>query len=90
MSENIIELKRKRFKFKLDGNVYELKSPNVSMIQAYTANQKKLEKNKDEDAVMNAAMDFLADLGMPKDISSTLEMDHLESIITNVTGQKKS
>lgn len=83
-----IELKRKRFAFKIDGNVYELKSPTVSMVKDYTKKQKELEKAGEEDAI-EGAIDFLARLGMPKEVAEELELEHLETVIEQVTGAKK-
>lgn len=85
-----IELKRKRYKFKLDGQLFELKTPNIAMLKEYDKNVKKAEKEESEKTGIDVAMEFLVSLGLPESVCDTLEPEHLEVIVTNITGQKKS
>lgn len=79
----MLEFARKELKFKLDDTVYNLKYPNVKQINEYSKNHEK------SDDKFETTLDFLVDLGLKKDVSENMEIDHLTAIIEALTATKK-
>jgi hypothetical protein len=66
---------------------YELRKPNFKESQMYREALLKLDESGDASIVM---MDFLAMLGLPKEIFESLEFGHITEIMEAVTGSKKN
>ena len=81
----MIEFQRKVFEFKLDGNVYKVKNPSVKDVQAF---QKESEKVSEGDSI-EMTVEFLAGLGLPKDVAYGMEADHLTTVVNHISGQAK-
>jgi NAD(P)H-hydrate repair Nnr-like enzyme with NAD(P)H-hydrate epimerase domain len=79
-----MEFKRKKFSFKLDGESYEFGFPNVKQFSEY---QKKLEKGKGKE--LDLIVDFLEGLGLKREVTESMEADHLVQIVDVLSGQKK-
>lgn len=80
----MIELKKKVYKFKYDGNEYELKAPTIRQVEKMQREAKGL---KEENAI-ESTLNFLNDLGLPKKIAYDMEAEHLEIIVNEVSGVK--
>jgi hypothetical protein len=78
----MLELKKRELQFKLDDQVYKLKFPSVSQVREYA---KKFEKEEDS---LKCIIDFLSKLGLPKEVTEDMEVNHLETIMTEITKGK--
>ena len=81
----MIEFQRKVFEFKLDGNVYKVKNPSVKDVQAF---QKDSEGSGDAESI-DKTVEFLAGLGLPKEVAYGMEADHLTTVVNHISGQAK-
>lgn len=79
-----MEITRSKLKLKLYGEDYEMSFPTISKWREY---QNKITKG-DVDEI-TAAIGFLCDLGLPKDVCEDVELEHLNQIISAFV-QKKS
>ncbi len=66
-------------KARLGDKVFELSEPTVKQVQSF---QKKMKGDDD----MEAYADFLADLGLPKDITENLGISKLKKISDGLLG----
>jgi hypothetical protein len=74
-------------KINYGGKTYEVRRPRFKELSDY---QVRLSQIKDdEQKMMNEILDFLANLGFPKDVSMELEVDQMERLIESVTSKKK-
>lgn len=79
----MLEFKRKVLEFTLDEVKYSLNFPSVNQQRDYA---KDYAEAKD---TFECVMDFLATLGLPKNISGGMELSHLNQIIEALTEEKK-
>lgn len=82
-----LELKRKIVNVKLDGKSYALTVPNLREAESY---QEKVNLADKEGKYFDLVCDFLKDRGLPEDVVSSLEIDHVNLIIENLLGVKKN
>lgn len=84
----MLELKRTKVEVSLDGKVYNLRLPTYRESIAYS---KKIEasKGQGEDQKADLLIGYLADLGLPKDASESLELEHISQVLEFITGAKK-
>jgi hypothetical protein len=80
----MIELKKKIYKFNYDGTEYTLTAPTLKQVEKM---QKKSKEIGEENAI-SSTLDFLADLGLPKEVAYEMQPDHLETIVNAVSGVK--
>lgn len=80
----MIELKKKIYKFNYDGTEYVLNAPTLRQVEK----MQKQAKEIGEDNAISSTLDFLADLGLPKDVAYDMEPSHLETIVNAVSGVK--
>jgi hypothetical protein len=80
---NTLEIKRKVLKLNIDGSEYEIKEPNVKMVSEF-------EKSEDKGS-LEAGLKFLAQLGLPIEVSETLTAQNIKEIFDHlVSGVKKN
>ena len=79
----MLEFTRKELKFKLDGNEYLLKFPSVKQISEYSVSYEKAEDKFD------CIVEFLNRLGLSREVSEGMELDHLTTILKALTEEKK-
>jgi len=77
-----MEFKKRVLKVKVYGEEIELTYPTVGQFKSF---QKKL----DGDVTLDDMIDFLEMLGMKKEITESLEPEHLNLIIQELTGSEK-
>jgi len=78
---SVIELKRKVYQFKLDGNTYDVRCPSVEQIKQFS--------NIGEKDSFEALVDLLDQLGMPKSVLMDLDFDIVEQIADVIIPKKK-
>jgi len=81
----MIEFKRKVFEFSLDGQVHKVKAPSVKNVQDF----QKVSKDSDDSESIEKTVEFLASLGLPKDVAYGMEADHLSTVVNHISGQAK-
>jgi predicted CopG family antitoxin len=77
-----MQFKRTVFKADIYGEQVEIKKLNAESVDAY---QKELTECKEDD-VKKVIFGMLSKQGLPKKIASKMELDHLQEIISAVTG----
>jgi hypothetical protein len=82
----MLELKKSVLAVKVDGQEYQIKFPTIKTIKMFQDKVKSLGGEND----LEATLDFLASLGLPKEIGEELEPAHLASIIDVISGSKKN
>lgn len=80
----MIELKKKIFEFNYEGVKYTLQAPTLRQVEKM---QKQVKIEGEENAI-SSTLDFLSDLGLPKEVSYDMQPDHLETIVNAVSGVK--
>lgn len=80
----MLELKSKVLRLKVNGKECDITYPKVGDVIGLN---EKLEEKKDN---MNLLISFLKKLGMPENIVMDLEVEHIETIIKELTSGKKS
>ena len=73
-------------KLKIGGTVYEITEPTVGMVAKLGAVQ---ESASDQDKLAYA-IEFMASLGLPKDVSENLTLDSFSKLVEFVVGAKKN
>lgn len=83
----MLELVRSTIEVSLDGKVHNMRMPTYKEGILYRC---ELEKVKDDDLKSSDMLiDYLAKLGLPKDVSEGLEIDHLTQVLDFILGAKK-
>lgn len=82
-----MKLTRTVFEVEIDGKTFNIRKPNFRESQQYREELLKIGETGDAAEVMK---DFLAKLGLPKEIFETLEFGHISEIMEAVTGSKKN
>lgn len=82
----MLEFSKKVLKFKFDGNEYEMKYPSVIQVNLFAEKQRKA---SDDDSLLNV-LDLFAELGLPREVSEQLEVEHLTKIVEVLTEGKKN
>ena len=77
------ELKRRKLEIKLDGKLTEMRFPSVKEVKEFAEGEKKA---KDK---LDYALIFFEKLGLKKEISEGLELEHLTFITEEILGLKK-
>ncbi len=80
-----LNLERKTLKLNYDGNSHNLTYPSGRIADKFA----KLIKDSSDDQKMDVVEEFLASLGLPKEVSSTLSAENLQLIIEELSGKKK-
>jgi hypothetical protein len=80
-----MEFKKRTLKLNVYGNSYEIDFPTVKKTQQYA---EKLKEFGDDGAV-DAVLDFLGDLGLPKNVTEEMEPEHLGQVIEALVPEKK-
>ena len=81
----MLELKTEKLKLKFDGEEIELSYPTLEQV-ANMQDKIKKEENKE----LMVMKDFFLSLGMSEKIFSKMQAIHLQYLIEELTGQKKS
>ncbi len=83
----MLELERKQFEVKIDGQVYNLKMPTYKQSVAY---KKQVTENaSDEVKSAELLLSYLNDLGLPLAVGETLEVEHLGQLLEFILGSAK-
>lgn len=80
-----MEFKRRELRVNVYGNEYTLKFPTVKQSQDYAS---KVKGMNDSEAT-EALLDFIDNLGLPKNVSSDMESEHLTTLIQALVPDKK-
>lgn len=67
------------------GKVAKLRLPTVSEANAY----KELYEKSEGEAQVNALFDFLAGLGLDKELAMSMEAEHFGELVEDLLGSKK-
>jgi hypothetical protein len=81
------ELSRKTFRYKIDNVEHCLICPNIGIVRQYKKDLKECEAGKKDE--LDAMIDMLEKCGLPKKVTETLEIHHIEKIIGDISGEKK-
>jgi len=71
---------------KLNDKSYDLRKPNIGELMTFQKSQK---KDADDVGTVEALIDFLEGLGLPKDVSLSLTSEELTAISEAVNSAKK-
>jgi len=80
-----MEIQRRKLNLVIDGQAYELAYPSIKLWRQY---QEKIMTPKVNE--LDVAIGFLSQLGLPSEVSESLELGHISSIINELTILKKS
>jgi len=80
-----MEFKRRELRVNVYGSDYNLKFPTVKQSQDYASKV----KDMNESEATEALLDFIDGLGLPKDVSSDMESEHLTTLIQALVPNKK-
>jgi hypothetical protein len=80
-----LEFKKRLLEIDLYGEAITMSFPTVSQFKGY---QKKL-KEAGADGEVDTMLEFLCDLGLPKDKMDEMEPDHLKQVLEVLSGSKK-
>ena len=78
------EFKRELYRVKVDETIYELKKPSVKVFKEYSD-----KFAGDSEDKITPVVEFLSQLGLPKDIGWEMEPDWLFQMVDDLTGKKK-
>lgn len=79
----MLEFTKRELEFKLDEDIYRLKFPNVKQMAKFS------KEHSEKDDKFEVIIDFLNDLGLKKEVSEEMEVEHLTTIIKALTEEKK-
>lgn len=79
-----LEFQKRILTIEFGEDSYNMNFPSVRQIDGFQR-----EAKKDQDS-LSPTIKFLESLGLPKDVSYSLEPDMLSEIISTLSGQKKS
>lgn len=82
----MLELYRTKVEVKIDGATHNLRLPTYKESIAYG---KKIKAVEGEDERADLLMSYLDELGLPKAVTETLELDHIGQVLDFITGSKK-
>ena len=85
--ETVLTLKKSKFKIDLFGNILEIRKPTWSEIEKFQHDVNS--KKDDEQKSLSLTRDLLTVLGIPSEIVSELELDHVTQIMDLVVPKKK-
>jgi hypothetical protein len=83
----LIELTRTTIEVKIDDKTFNMRMPTYKEGIQYKSSVK--ECGDDEIKTSDLLMGYLEKLGMPKEVTETLEIGHLEKILEFILGAKK-
>ena len=81
----MLDFEKTEIEAKIYGSAYKLRRPTVSEAQAYA---KKAEGKTDEETTNNL-VSFLSELGLPKDVTLGMEIDHVTLLVNELMVSKK-
>jgi len=81
-----LEFNRSKLKLKVYGEEYELLFPTVKQSQDFAKEVKEVEGDDDKSSKM---FDFLEKLGLPKNVTEEMEVQHLEMVLEKLMPSKK-
>jgi len=81
----MLEFTDKYFEFKRAGEVYKLKLPTVSQVSDFIKMLSD-QKDKTEEEII---ISYLESLGLSKDVTQHLQMEHLNKIVEHIGYGKK-
>lgn len=82
-----MKFERRKLSFDIYGEKCEVLFPTTGQIKE---KDELIKKKENKGREIDVVIDFLETLGLPRDISLGMEMDHLLKIISEVSGQKKA
>lgn len=83
----MLEINKTEIELKVFGKEYKLIPPTARKVVQF---KKQMDSKKDDDTSMvDVAVEFLVDCGLPKDVCDQLEMDHLAKVIDLISSKKK-
>lgn len=82
----MLELIKKKLEIKYEGKDYSLRFPTYKESITYS---KKLKENDSIEHQADALLDYLAGLGLPKEVSENLESEHIVQILDLINDSKK-
>ena len=80
-----MEFKRRELRVKVYGEEYSLTFPTVKQSQDYAAKVKEMKESEATEALL----EFVDNLGLPKDVSENMESEHLSTLIEALVPNKK-
>lgn len=80
-----MEIQRRKLNLVIDGQAFELAYPSIKLWREYQERMTAPKANE-----LDVAIGFLSQLGLPKEVSESLELGHISSIINELTALKKS
>lgn len=83
----MLELTRTTIEVKLDGKEYTLRMPTYKEGILYKHEIKLLQD--DDVKASERLVEYLSKLGLPKEVSESLEIGHLEQVLEFILGAKK-
>jgi hypothetical protein len=78
-----MELKKRVLNLKFGGKDYSLSFPTVRQL-------KDLSVKKQDETELDMTVRFLVELGLPEEVILDMEPDHVQEVVSVLTGQKKS
>ena len=75
------------FKFELRGETYKVDLPSFDASEKLMKKQEGLESDSDYVPLM---LEFLEELGLPKDVARSMQINHLTYLIDRLLGRKKN
>lgn len=78
------ELQTTKIRFKFNGEPYEVASPNIGKLRDFA------KRNRDSDDNFDATIDLIVEQGLPREVALSLEADHIEWLMSEMTAKKKS
>lgn len=80
------EIKQKtKIKVSIYGSEYDLVKPTVSQAKEMS----KFADEKDQSKAIEATIDFMELMGLPKEVSSTMEIEHFTQLVEFIVGKVK-
>jgi len=83
----IIVPSKKKFDFEIDGQSFSMRKPTIVEHEDYVDAYSNAEARKDKQQIL---FNHLESLGLPSEVSKTLDMEQLDFIITQLTESKKN
>lgn len=81
--DTVLKLNKSKFKIEIFGQVVEIRKPNWSEIEKFQ------EDVSEEAGSMSRTRELFVQIGIPSEIVSELEMDHITAIMELLVPKKK-
>lgn len=82
-----LKLEKKILDLHFDGKQYEVKFPSAGGVSQFEDLFNEASSNKEK---LDCICDFLDSLGLPKEVSTQLDMENLNKVVETLGGRKKN